>query len=139
MPLMPPRTLLDRLRSPPLPAQRVIAQNAGMTDASGFLEPLLGSALPWLYVDSTWWTACGLLGNALFSSRFVIQWLHSEKKKMLVVPPVFWHLSFWGSAISLVYALHIDKLPVILSFAFLPFLYFRNLVLLKRGGPVAAG
>lgn len=110
-----------------------------MTDVSGLLEPLLGKALPWLYVDSTWWTAFGLLGNALFSSRFVIQWLHSEKKKMLVVPPVFWHLSFWGSAISLVYALHIDKLPIILSFAFLPFLYFRNLVLLKRGAPAPAG
>lgn len=110
-----------------------------MTDASGFLEPLLYRALPWLYVDSIWWTVIGLLGNALFSSRFLIQWLYSEKKKQLLVPPIFWHLSFWGSAISLVYALHIDKLPVILSFAFLPFLYFRNLVLLKRGAPAAAG
>ncbi|KAB2962472.1 MAG: hypothetical protein F9K18_09775 [Thermoanaerobaculia bacterium] len=110
-----------------------------MTEASGFLEPLLHRALPWLYVDSTWWTVIGLFGNALFSSRFLIQWLYSEKKKQLLVPPIFWHLSFWGSAISLVYALHIDKLPVILSFAFLPFLYFRNLVLLKRGAPAAAG
>jgi len=50
------------------------------------------------------------------------------------VPPIFWHLSFWGSLISLVYALHIDKLPVILSFALLPPLYFRNLMLMKRGG-----
>lgn len=104
-----------------------------MNDASGLLQPLLGRALPWLFADSVWWTVIGLAGNALFSSRFIIQWLHSEKKKMLVVPPIFWHLSFWGSAISLVYAVHIDKLPVILSFVFLPFLYFRNLVLLKRG------
>ena len=108
-----------------------------MTDASGFLEPLLRPLLPLLYVDSRWWTLFGLLGNALFSSRFVIQWLYSEKKKRLVVPPIFWHLSFWGSTISLVYAFHIDKLPILLSFIFLPFLYFRNLVLLKRG--TAAG
>ncbi len=108
-------------------------QNPTMSDSSGFLQPLLGPLLPFLYVDSVWWTAFGLLGNALFSSRFVIQWLHSERKKELVVPPLFWHLSFWGSAISLIYALHIDKVPVILSFAFLPPLYARNLVLLKRG------
>lgn len=35
----------------------------------------------------------------------------------------------------MIYALHIDKLPVILSFGFLPFIYFRNLVLLRRGRP----
>jgi lipid-A-disaccharide synthase-like uncharacterized protein len=104
-----------------------------MNESAGFLQPLLGQTLPWLYVDSRWWTVFGLLGNALFSSRFVIQWLYSEKRKELVVPPIFWHLSFWGSTLSLVYALHIDKLPILLSFAFLPFLYARNLILLGRG------
>jgi len=109
-----------------------------MTDSSGLLQPLLGGAAPWLYADSLLWTAFGLVGNLLFSSRFVVQWLYSEKRRQLVVPAVFWHLSFWGSLISLVYALHIDKLPVILSFAFLPPLYFRNLVLLRRA-PTAQG
>jgi lipid-A-disaccharide synthase-like uncharacterized protein len=97
-----------------------------------FLEGYLGSYLPWLYVDSLWWTAFGLLGNAAFSSRFVVQWLMSEKHKKVVVPPVFWHLSFWGSVVNLLYAIHLDKLPLILGFAFLPFIYFRNLVLLTR-------
>lgn len=108
-------------------------QNARMDQSSGFLEPLLGPILPILYVDSIWWTLFGLLGNALFASRFVVQWLHSEKKQRIVVPPIFWHLSFWGSVIALVYSFHTDKLPFILSFLFLPVLYFRNLVLLKRG------
>ncbi len=103
------------------------------TATPGFLAPLLAPLLPWLYVEAKWWTAFGLLGNAVFSSRFVIQWLYSEKKRVLVVPPIFWHLSFWGSVIALLYAFHIDKLPVILSFLFLPFLYARNLVLLRRG------
>jgi lipid-A-disaccharide synthase-like uncharacterized protein len=110
-----------------------------MNDTAGFLQPLLGTLLPWLYVDSRWWTVFGLLGNALFSSRFVIQWLYSEKKKELVVPPIFWHLSFWGSSVSLIYALHIDKLPILLSFSFLPFLYARNLMLLRRGPARQAG
>jgi lipid-A-disaccharide synthase-like uncharacterized protein len=106
-----------------------------MNDAAGFLEPFLGHVLPWLYADTRWWTMVGLVGNAIFGSRFVIQWLHSERQKRVVVPPVFWYLSFWGSVISLVYAFHVDKLPVILSFLFLPFLYARNLSLLRRSRP----
>lgn len=98
----------------------------------GFLEPYLGVLLPWLYVDSIWWTFFGLLGNGIFSLRFVIQWISSERKKSVVVPTIFWHLSFWGSLLSLIYAFHIDKLPVIIGYIALPVLYFRNLVLLKR-------
>lgn len=104
-----------------------------MTESTGFLAPWLSGIVPWLYRDSFWWTVVGLLGNGIFSSRFIIQWLYSEKKKELHVPEIFWHLSFWGSVLSLIYAIHIDKLPILLSFAFLPFLYARNLVLLKRG------
>jgi lipid-A-disaccharide synthase-like uncharacterized protein len=99
----------------------------------GFLEPFVGRLLPWLYRDSVWWTVFGLTGNLLFSSRFLIQWLHSEKQKQLVVPVVFWHLSFWGSVVALIYGFHVDKLPVILGYIFLPVLYGRNLILLKRG------
>jgi lipid-A-disaccharide synthase-like uncharacterized protein len=104
-----------------------------MTDPGAFLEPVLGSVVPWLYLESKFWTAFGLAGNLLFSLRFVVQWLHSEKRKELVVPDVFWHFSFWGSVITLIYAFHVDKLPVILGYVFLPILYARSLVLLSRG------
>lgn len=100
--------------------------------SDGFLAPYFGQWLPWLYLDSVWWTVFGLAGNALFSSRFLIQWLHSERQRQLVVPPVFWYLSFWGSLISLLYAFHVDKLPIILGYLFLPVLYARNLKLLRR-------
>jgi lipid-A-disaccharide synthase-like uncharacterized protein len=109
-----------------------------MNGSDGLLAPILSGVAPWLYVESRWWTFVGLLGNGVFSSRFLIQWLYSEKKKALHVPPIFWHLSFWGSVLSLLYALHIDKLPILLSFVFLPFLYGRNLALLKRGREDAA-
>ncbi len=109
-----------------------------MNEPSGFLQPLLGAALPWLYVDSVAWTVVGLLGNALFGSRFLVQWLYSERKKQLLVPPAFWHLSFWGSIVQVFYALHVDKLPLLLSFGLLPFIYSRNLILLRRGR-IAAG
>src|SRR5215467_8400325 len=99
---------------------------------TGLLEPVLGHSLPWLYHESHWWTAFGLCGTFLFGSRFLIQWLQSERHQRLIVPPLFWHLSFWGSVISLIYSFHVDKLPVILSYLFLPIIYFRNLRLLRR-------
>jgi lipid-A-disaccharide synthase-like uncharacterized protein len=104
-----------------------------MSNPGGFLAPLLGSVVPWLYQESNFWTAFGLAGNLMFSLRFVVQWLYSEKRKELFVPDVFWHLSFWGSVIALIYALHVDKLPVILGYFFLPILYARSLILLSRG------
>jgi lipid-A-disaccharide synthase-like uncharacterized protein len=104
-----------------------------MGDPGGFLSPVLGSFVPWLYHESLFWTAFGLTGNLLFASRFIVQWLYSEKRRELVVPSIFWHLSFWGSVIALIYSFHVDKLPVILGYFFLPLLYARNLVLLARG------
>lgn len=99
---------------------------------TGFLQPFLGSRLTWFYADSFWWTVFGLLGNVVFSLRFIVQWLKSEKQKRIVVPPIFWHLSFWGSCVSLIYAFHVDKLPIILGYIALPIIYGRNLILLRR-------
>ncbi|WP_414674501.1 lipid-A-disaccharide synthase N-terminal domain-containing protein [Luteibacter sp.] len=104
-----------------------------MHSNEGFLEPYLHHIAPWLYTDSLVWTIVGLSGGFLFSSRFVLQWLQSERSGRVVVPPLFWHISFWGSLLSLVYALHLDKLPIILSYFFLPALYGRNLWLLRKG------
>ena len=103
--------------------------------AGGFL----GSFMPgwiggWLYADSLIWTGVGFAGAAIFGSRFLFQWLRSERQKTLVVPWYFWYLSFWGSTLNLCYALHLDKAPLIFGSFFLPFLYGRNLVLLHRGG-----
>ena len=103
--------------------------------AGGFLRPLLDSVVGhWLCVDSHLWTVVGFAGAGIFGSRFLFQWLHSEKKKQLVVPWYFWHLSFWGSTLNLIYSMHLDKAPLIVGSMFLPILYGRNLVLLHRGG-----
>jgi lipid-A-disaccharide synthase-like uncharacterized protein len=103
-----------------------------MNNPGTFLEPWFGGAMPWLYASTWWWSAVGFAGNILFGSRFVLQWLASEKKRSLVVPGYFWHLSFWGSVLNLVYALHLDSAPLLVGVAALPFIYGRNLVLLKR-------
>jgi lipid-A-disaccharide synthase-like uncharacterized protein len=106
-----------------------------MNDAGTFLQPALHNALPWLYVSTWWWSAIGFAGNILFGSRFILQWLESERKNSLVVPAYFWHLSFWGSVLNLIYAFHLDSAPLLLGVVALPFIYGRNLVLLRRTCP----
>src|SRR5437870_10093012 len=97
-----------------------------------FLEPLLGSTMPWLYANSYLWTLVGFVGNFLFGSRFIFQWIASEKKQRVVVPGHFWQLSFYGSVLNLFYAMHLDSAPLILGVAALPIIYGRNLILLRR-------
>jgi lipid-A-disaccharide synthase-like uncharacterized protein len=104
-----------------------------MNNPGTFLEPWLVAMAPWLYTSTWWWSFVGFAGNILFGSRFVLQWLASEKKGSLVVPGYFWHLSFWGSVLNLLYAFHLDSAPLILGAAALPFIYGRSLVLLRRG------
>ena len=104
--------------------------------SEGFLAPFLSPYLPLLYWRSLWWTIFGLIANITFSGRFILQWLHSEKAKKVVVPAIFWHLSFWGSVMNLIYFLHLDAAPAILGVCFLPFLYGRNLYLLYRHKPM---
>jgi lipid-A-disaccharide synthase-like uncharacterized protein len=102
----------------------------------GFLAPFLSPFVPWLYWESFWWTVFGFAANITFSGRFILQWIHSEKAKKVVVPAIFWHLSFWGSVMNLIYAIHLDKAPIIFGVCFLPVLYGRNLYLLYKHVPV---
>jgi len=111
--------------------------------SSGFLRPYLEKYVgAWLYNETAlihlfrWelpiWSAVGFVGIRIFTFRFVIQWLHTEKNKRLTVPPSFWYCSFWGSVINVIYCIHVDKAPLILGNCFLPVLYLRNLVFLGR-------
>jgi lipid-A-disaccharide synthase-like uncharacterized protein len=79
------------------------------------------------------WTAVGWSGNAVFFSRFVVQWYATEKKKQVIVPALFWWLSLTGSLLLLLYALFYDKHRVIIFaylFTWIP--YTRNLIIHYR-------
>ena len=54
----------------------------------------------------TGWLLFGLLGQALFSARFLVQWLASERKRQSVIPLSFWWLSLGGGFALLAYAVH---------------------------------
>lgn len=53
------------------------------------------------------WLTVGLIGQAIFSGRFVLQWLYSERRHRSVMPMVFWYLSLLGAAVLLAYAAHL--------------------------------
>jgi lipid-A-disaccharide synthase-like uncharacterized protein len=107
----------------------------GSTIEQNFLAPYLASSLPWLYLDSKIWMVIGFLGTFTFGARFVIQWWVSEKKKKIIVPELFWYLSFLGSLLNFFYAMHLDKAPLIFGAVFLPPLYARNIIIHRRGKP----
>ena len=56
----------------------------------------------------------GLIGQGLFASRFVIQWILSEKKGESYIPIIFWYLSIFGGLGLLIYAIF-RKDPVIIA------------------------
>ena len=73
------------------------------------------------------WLGIGLAGQALFSARFLAQWLASERKKQSVVPTHFWYLSIGGGVSLLAYAIYRhDPVFIIGQFSGL-FVYARNL------------
>jgi lipid-A-disaccharide synthase-like uncharacterized protein len=78
------------------------------------------------------WLAVGFLGQGLFSARFIVQWLKSEKLKKSVVPLAFWYFSLGGGLVLLAYAIHRTDPVFIVGQAAGVFIYLRNLHLIQR-------
>lgn len=87
------------------------------------------------------WVIFGLIGQAFFTSRFVVQWIASERRGRSTVPIAFWYLSLAGGAILFAYAfLYRHDLVFTLGQAAGLFVYGRNLMLIRREGvPAVAG
>jgi lipid-A-disaccharide synthase-like uncharacterized protein len=84
------------------------------------------------------WLGIGLLGQAFFSARFLVQWIASERRKQSVVPTYFWYFSIGGGVTLLVYAIHkVDPVFILGQGAGL-FVYARNLYLIRRAPAAAA-
>jgi lipid-A-disaccharide synthase-like uncharacterized protein len=84
-------------------------------------------------IDWSVWKVVGWLGNAIFSSRFLVQWYVTEKKKRVVVPQAFWWLSLIGALTMLCYSLfHLVDSVMIFAYAFTWFPYLRNLMIHRR-------
>ncbi len=78
------------------------------------------------------WLGIGLLGQALFSARFLVQWIASEREKRSVVPIHFWYFSMGGGLTLLAYAIYrLDPVFILGQGAGL-FVYARNLYFIFR-------
>jgi lipid-A-disaccharide synthase-like uncharacterized protein len=78
------------------------------------------------------WKVVGWVGNAVFFSRFFVQWYATEKLKRVVVPTAFWWLSLVGSLLLLIYALDRHDSVFIFAYLFTWIPYIRNLVIHYR-------
>jgi len=78
------------------------------------------------------WLGIGLLGQAFFSARFLVQWIASERRRKSVVPNQFWYFSVGGGIIMLGYAIYRRDPIFILGQAAGLFVYARNLYLIHR-------
>ena len=82
--------------------------------------------------DSKVWLVIGLIGNTLFFSRFMVQWIAAERAGRSYIPNSFWWLSIAGSIVLLLYAIH--RRDPVFTLAYLPncIVYVRNLMLIRK-------
>jgi lipid-A-disaccharide synthase-like uncharacterized protein len=78
------------------------------------------------------WKVVGWSGNVVFFSRFIVQWIATERRKQVVVPSAFWWLSLAGTLLLLAFALHERSSVFIFSYCFAWIPYLRNLVIHRR-------
>lgn len=79
-----------------------------------------------------WWVVFGLLGQLMFTGRFLVQWIASERAKKSVMPVVFWYFSIAGGLILLAYAIYRKDPVFVLGQSLGVFIYARNLWLIRR-------
>ena len=74
----------------------------------------------------------GFTGQGLFASRFIFQWIYSEKKGESSIPLIFWYLSIFGGLMLLIYAISRKDPVIITGQLFGIIVYLRNLILIYR-------
>lgn len=77
------------------------------------------------------WVAIGLAGQLMFSARFIVQWITSERAKKSVIPMAFWYLSIGGGLILLSYAIYRRDPVFILGQSMGLSIYLRNIFLIR--------
>jgi len=78
------------------------------------------------------WKIIGFSGIGIFGTRFVVQWIYSEKHKESRIPVIFWWQSLVGTLLCLAYFLRQQDSVGIAGYLFNIIPYSRNLVLVYR-------
>ncbi len=79
-----------------------------------------------------WWVLVGLAAQGLFTMRFAVQWIASERAGRSVVPIAFWWFSIGGGVLLLAYALYRRDPVFIIGQTFGVFIYLRNITFVLR-------
>src|SRR5437899_11915946 len=85
-----------------------------------------------LGLDWSYLVIIGLIGNAIFSMRFLVQWLASERRGESVIPISFWYWSIGGSVIMCLYFIFRRDPVGILAYLPNSLIYIRNLILIRK-------
>ena len=85
-----------------------------------------------------WWLVLGFAAQGLFTMRFLVQWIASERAGRSVIPLAFWIFSIAGGLLLLVYALYRKDAVFIAGQAFGVFVYLRNLYFVLHERKAAA-
>jgi lipid-A-disaccharide synthase-like uncharacterized protein len=78
------------------------------------------------------WLVVGFAGQAIFTARFLVQWVASERRRDSVVPVAFWWLSLAGGFLLLAYACSRHDPVIIVGQGLGTIVYIRNLALVKK-------
>jgi lipid-A-disaccharide synthase-like uncharacterized protein len=97
------------------------------------LQRMVGNYLLDVFVTHfDWWVILGFVAQLMFTGRFLVQWIESEREGRSVIPIAFWLFSIAGGLMLLAYALYRRDPVFIAGQAFGVFVYVRNLQLVMR-------
>lgn len=77
------------------------------------------------------WVLIGLVGQLMFTARFVVQWISSERARRSIIPMAFWYFSIGGGLILLSYAIYRRDPVFILGQSMGLVIYLRNIWLIR--------
>jgi lipid-A-disaccharide synthase-like uncharacterized protein len=84
------------------------------------------------WLDGKLWLSIGMCGQIIFGSRFLLQWISSERAGKSYIPMCFWYLSLFGSLLLLTYAIHTKDIVFTIGQTSGFLVYIRNIMLLKK-------
>ncbi len=74
----------------------------------------------------------GFIAQAMFSARFIVQWIASERRKVSHIPVYFWYFSLLGGLMMLAYGIGRRDPVIIIGQSPGLVVYVRNLMLIHR-------
>lgn len=94
--------------------------------------PVINRDMTRLLFSVSLWTLFGFAGQFFFFSRFLVQWIATEKRGRTHIPVAFWYLSLLGGVILTVYAIGRADIVITLGQGLGCLIYIRNLMIIQK-------